>query len=116
MFEIRLAEKPFKYNGVEYSDYYNYFVLIVDGIYAGILEFDLMSERLKKIELDDPTQFYDAFIRSALHYFMQKKFEKITLSGQDFEAFKRNYLLNGVFDGDQILLDPFFDIGCGCNQ
>ncbi len=112
MFEISLAERPFQYQGIAYDDYYNYFVLIVDSVNSGVLEFDLMTTTFKGISLDDSDQFYDVFIRAALHYFSQKGYKKVNLDGPDFDIFKRRYLLNGVFEGNQIMLDPFFDMGC----
>jgi hypothetical protein len=112
MFEISLAEGPFKYQGNAYDDYYNYFVLKVDSLNCGLLKFDLMTTTLTQILLDDPDQYYDVFIRAALHYFSQKGYQMVTLDGPDFDTFKRRYLLNGVFEGKKIKLDPFFDMGC----
>jgi hypothetical protein len=113
MFHIHLAEEPFEYKGVLYENYYNYFILSVDQSIEGILEFDLSSTSFISTKCNNRLTYEDALIRTGLNYFLSRGFKSVTLIGNDFTDFKKKYLFNNVFNGNEINLERFFNIGCG---
>lgn len=113
MFKIQLADRPFTYRGVLHEEYYQYFILLVDGVCSGTLRFDLSSVTLTEVLLDDEATYYDVFIRSALHHFDLKGYPRVKMEGDTFRAFLSRYVLRGVIEGNEVLLGPFFSAGCG---
>lgn len=113
MFLMSLAEKPFVYKDKNYDDYYNYFTLVIDDEVKGIMKFDLMNTEFLFIDCLESDMFYDGLIRASLNYFSTHGYDRCLLSGETFDSFKNKYRLYHVLDGDQVLLEPFFNLGCG---
>lgn len=113
MFLMTLAEEPFVYKNKKYDDFYNYFILKIDEEVRAIMNFDLMNTEFLSIDCQESDMYYDGLIRASLNYFSTHGYDRCLLSGDTFDAFKNKYRLYHVLDGDYVLLEPFFNLGCG---
>lgn len=114
MFEIRLAERPFRYKDVDFSNPYEYFLLTIDGTVSGYLRFDLDRATLTEVVVDD-MMYYDVLLRSAFNHFERHGYPSLSLEGEDFLPFLAQYETHEALRGNEVELSVFFAQGCsGC--
>lgn len=117
MIEMSVSENNFIFNGKEIISDKNHFVLIVDNIVKGYLEFDMENYELKDIKFTDDYKdfvYYDSLIRAVLNYFLIKGVFKCCFSKDKFNLFIGCYKEYSLFSEDKELsIINFFNLGCG---
>ena len=87
-------------------------MLIILNINFRKVNYNVKKEFLS-IDCQESDMYYDGLIRASLNYFSTHGYDRCLLSGDTFDAFKNKYRLYHVLDGDYVLLEPFFNLGCG---
>jgi|LGVF01.1.fsa_nt_gb hypothetical protein len=115
MIELKLAEKPFVFNDNSYTNYYEYFICVINHETVGWLQFEIDTPSLTDIQFIEKHDTFvnkDSLIRASLNYMLVHGYNVCMLNSEQFKFFIDKYADKNVFDNDFIDLEKFFSLGC----